>query len=63
MNKEQGILNEEVSGSPSLGVQVPCSEFLVPCSIFLLPKGQGADAGADVTASGVFADIMRAARV
>jgi len=35
MNKEQGILNEEVSGSPPSGVQIPCSEFLVPCSIFL----------------------------
>jgi hypothetical protein len=34
MNKEQGILNEEVSGSSFFGVQVPCSEFLVPCSLF-----------------------------
>jgi len=34
MNKEQGISNEEVNGSPPFGVQVPCSEFLVPCSLF-----------------------------
>jgi hypothetical protein len=33
-NKEQGILNDKVSGSPPFGVQVPCSEFLVPCSLF-----------------------------
>jgi hypothetical protein len=37
-NKEQGILNDEVSGPPYFGAQVPCSIFLVPCSLFIRGK-------------------------